>query len=218
VTETEWLACGDPLRLLRAIPALPLRKSELFACACCRSLWPKLTDTRTQRAVEVAEQFVDGAASDAELRDAVALARAVGYGYREVNKARGYRVMDCTAGAVAECCLSIADHRCDAGAQSSFLASHSDDIPAEWLHQSVLVRCVFGNPFNRVTFSTDWRTSTVLALARTMYESREFSAMPILADALQDAGCDDEEVLNHCREGDSHARGCLVVDLVLGKE
>jgi hypothetical protein len=52
-----------------------------------------------------------------------------------------------------------------------------------------------------------------------MYDSREFSAMPILADALQDAGCDNDEVLSHCRDPNAdHVRGCWVVDLVLGKQ
>ncbi|MDY3556283.1 hypothetical protein R5W24_005446 [Gemmata sp. JC717] len=51
-----------------------------------------------------------------------------------------------------------------------------------------------------------------------MYESRDFSAMPILADALQDAGCEDGAVLDHCRDPHGvHVRGCWVVDLVLGK-
>ena len=51
-----------------------------------------------------------------------------------------------------------------------------------------------------------------------MYDARDFSAMPILADALQDAGCDSDDILNHCRSGGVHVRGCWVVDLVLGKE
>ncbi len=81
-----------------------------------------------------------------------------------------------------------------------------------------LAREVFGNPFRPVAFSPDWRTSTAVALAAQMYESREFSAMPILADALQDAGCDSDDVLNHCRAaGAMHVRGCWVVDLVLGR-
>jgi hypothetical protein len=68
-------------------------------------------------------------------------------------------------------------------------------------------------------FAPEWRTDTAVALARTMYDSREFGAMPILADALQDAGCDNPDVLNRCREaGATHVRGCWVVDLVLGKE
>jgi hypothetical protein len=81
-----------------------------------------------------------------------------------------------------------------------------------------LVRDIFGNPFRPVTFSPSWRTDTAVSLARQMYESREFSAMPILADALQDAGCDNDDILNHCRDAKQvHVRGCWVVDLVLGK-
>ena len=89
---------------------------------------------------------------------------------------------------------------------------------AEWLHsQSHRLRDVVGNPFRPVAFAPEWLTSDVLALARQMYESRDFGAMPILADALQDAGCDNTDVLNHCRGDGPHVRGCWVVDLVLGK-
>jgi hypothetical protein len=51
-----------------------------------------------------------------------------------------------------------------------------------------------------------------------MYEFRDLCAMPILGDALQDAGCEHEDILNHCRSTDPHVKGCWVVDLVLGKE
>jgi hypothetical protein len=88
---------------------------------------------------------------------------------------------------------------------------------AELAAQAVLVRDIFGNPFRPVAFSPEWRTDTAVALARQMYESREFSAMPILADALQDAGCDSDDILNHCRGDGPHVRGCWVVDLVLEK-
>lgn len=82
-----------------------------------------------------------------------------------------------------------------------------------------LLRDIFGPlPFIRVTFSPSWHTDTALTLARQMYESREFSAMPILADALQDAGCENADILAHCRGPGPHVRGCWVVDLVLGKE
>ena len=82
-----------------------------------------------------------------------------------------------------------------------------------------LARDIFGNPFRPVAFSPAWRTDTAVSLARGMYESREFSAMPILADALQDAGCDNDDILNHCRDAKQvHVRGCWVTDLVLGKE
>jgi len=86
------------------------------------------------------------------------------------------------------------------------------------LNLCAIVRDVSGNPFRPVTFSSEWRTSTVIALAKHIYESRDFSAMPILADALQDAGCDNDDVLNHCRDPQQvHVRGCWVVDGVLGK-
>jgi hypothetical protein len=91
-----------------------------------------------------------------------------------------------------------------------------------------LLREVFGNPFAKPerkkgphrwsSFAPAWRTETVLALANQIYDSRDFGAMPILADALQDANCDNEDILSHCRDAGPHVRGCWVVDLVLGKE
>ncbi|MCE9560805.1 MAG: hypothetical protein K8U57_01995 [Planctomycetes bacterium] len=84
--------------------------------------------------------------------------------------------------------------------------------------QSTVLRDILGNPFHPVIVVPMWLTSTVVVLARQMYESRDFSAMPILADALQDAGCDNDDVLNHCRNPGSHVRGCWVIDLLLGKE
>jgi hypothetical protein len=82
-----------------------------------------------------------------------------------------------------------------------------------------LIRDIFGNPYQKVKFDKKWRTDTAVTLARTMYEAREFSAMPILADALQDAGCDSDDILAHCRDPKQvHVRGCWVVDLVLGKK
>jgi hypothetical protein len=72
-------------------------------------------------------------------------------------------------------------------------------------------------PLRTVSLDDDWLTSTVVALAKQMYESRDFSPMPILADALQDAGCDSDDILSHCRGSGPHVRGCWVVDLVLGK-
>ncbi|MBM3980173.1 MAG: hypothetical protein FJ304_07780 [Planctomycetes bacterium] len=92
-------------------------------------------------------------------------------------------------------------------------------FPADLTHcLPAILRDIFGNPFRPVTFAPEWRTDTAIALARTMYEAREFSAMPILADALQDAGCDNDDVLSHCRAPGAHVRGCWVCDLVLGKE
>jgi hypothetical protein len=101
------------------------------------------------------------------------------------------------------------------------LAAGGDSAEAaliERIGQAQLFRDIFGNPFRPATFSPEWRTDTVLALARQMYEARDFGAMPILADALQDAGCDNVDILAHCRGSGPHVRGCWIVDLVLGKE
>ena len=79
------------------------------------------------------------------------------------------------------------------------------------------LRCIVGNPFCPETLDPAWLTSTVVALARGIYDDRAFDRLPILADALQDAGCDNDDILNHCRDAGPHVRGCWVVDLVLGK-
>jgi hypothetical protein len=80
-----------------------------------------------------------------------------------------------------------------------------------------IFRDIFGNPFRPVAFSPEWRTTTAVAIAQGMYDSRDFGPMPLLADALQDAGCEAPEIIDHCRGPGPHVRGCWVVDGVLGK-
>ncbi|MBP3959086.1 hypothetical protein J8F10_27900 [Gemmata sp. G18] len=83
--------------------------------------------------------------------------------------------------------------------------------------ESQSLRCIFGNPFRPAVANPAWFTSTVLALATGIYEDRAFDRLPILADALQDAGCENADILNHCRSDGPHVRGCWVIDLLLGK-
>ena len=80
-----------------------------------------------------------------------------------------------------------------------------------------LLRDIVGNPFRPAAFDPSWRISTAVALAEGIYADRAFDRLPILADALEDAGCGHPDVLAHCRGDGPHARGCWVVDLVLGK-
>jgi hypothetical protein len=113
--------------------------------------------------------------------------------------------------------------------------AHPDGRPFLWLVQAddhdnqweeawapatglPLLHCFFGNPFRAAVFSPEWCTDTVVAVARQMYELGEFSAMPILADALQDAGCDSEDILDHCRGPGLHIHGCWVVDLIVARK
>ena len=74
-----------------------------------------------------------------------------------------------------------------------------------------------GDVFRPCTFDARWRTATVTGIAQSLYESKDFSAMPILADALEDTGCAAKEILEHCRAGNRHYRGCWVIDLLLAK-
>ena len=97
--------------------------------------------------------------------------------------------------------------------QGVLLITNSDSKP---LQRSLLFD-IFGNPFRPVAIDPDWLTSTVVALARGIYDDRAFDRLPILADALQDAGCENADVLTHCRGDGPHVRGCWVVDLLLGK-
>ncbi|VTR94613.1 Uncharacterized protein (Fragment) OS=uncultured bacterium PE=4 SV=1 [Gemmata massiliana] len=83
--------------------------------------------------------------------------------------------------------------------------------------QPALIRDIFGNPFRPMTFRSTWRSPTVVELASWMYESRDFGAMPNLADELQRAGCDSADLLDHCRGTGPHVRGCWAVDLVLDR-
>jgi hypothetical protein len=93
------------------------------------------------------------------------------------------------------------------------------DVLAELQAQTVLFRDIFRcPPARKVKCNPKWLTSDVLALARGIYDDRAFDRMPILADALQDAGCDSDAILSHCRDPQQvHVRGCWVVDLLLGK-
>ena len=90
-------------------------------------------------------------------------------------------------------------------------------VKRERIAQALLLRDTFGNPFFPITLDPAWLTPTVVSLAQSIYDERAFDRMPQLADALEQAGCADADVLGHCRLGGPHVRGCWVVDLLLGK-
>jgi hypothetical protein len=225
MTEAEWLNTTDLAALLRCEQVRGRtdrlrRKLRLFSCACARRLEPWFRSTHLLKALAASERYADGllgdagigrwnleastiyqAAKESEVRDkasVVAAHRAVVYscvadkhgGYQEI----AWKVLQVDGAFGAQ----------KAELLVSFLAT---------------LRDIFGNPFRPVTFSPSWRTDTAVSLARAMYESRDFGAMPILADALQDAGCDSDDILSHCRDASQvHVRGCWVCDLVLGKQ
>jgi hypothetical protein len=223
MTEEEWLTETNPGFLINCTDELEAsdRKLRFLGCACVRRLWHLLTALQRE-CVEATERYADGLATADELQP---LSTAVEEAYHADftgdaaldNAALGVCYLSGVPGAaVNEAILKIAG----AFAEDKF----DKETPWHVVHnremafQSHLVRDIFGNPFRPVSFSSTWRTDTAVTLARQMYDSRDFSAMPILADALQDAGCDSDDVLSHCRDTSlTHVRGCWVVDLVLGK-
>jgi hypothetical protein len=231
MTEAEWLACADPAPMCGAFREGEVsgRKLRLFAVACCRRVWPVIADERCRRAVEVAERVADGLATHEEQRVATGAANAamlelMAAGAGSYRQWRHHHWARCAYLAVRP-----TGSRGFVGdvTDAAFSATRAASIPPLWTvempeveqrAQADLLRDVCGNPFRPAIFAPQWRTDTVLALARQMYDSRDFTATSILADALQDAGCDNEHILNHCRGPGPHVRGCWVVDLVLGKE
>jgi len=169
------------------------------------------------QAVEVAERFADGNATKAELEAVAASLEQLTLGGDRPNE------VDLRSWSVAALAQSTADPQPFLAAfsmttHSPTLAGFCGDEATANAQVCDLLRDIFGNLFRPVKFSRVWRSDTAVSLAKHIYESRDFSAMPILADALQDADCDNDDVLNHCRDPQQvHVRGCWVVDLVLGK-
>jgi hypothetical protein len=229
MTEHEWLTARVPWEMLNfARERASARKLRLFACACCRSVLNEFAPGVAERAVVAAELYADGeikadtlervrhtltaTASAAERAD-----RSTGSGYLTHLLHACRFASSVHLGTTGE---YAARATARAAADVPVLGSEHFSLPeqlAEHAVQCELLRCLGGNPFAPVAFDPAWRTSDAVALAQSMYESRDFSAMPILADALQEAGCENEPVLTHCRDPRDHARGCWVCDAVLSK-
>jgi hypothetical protein len=194
---------------------------RLFAAACCRRRWHLFSDERLRTAVEAAERLADGRVTPAQWEAAEAGARAAGSGYA-FQEPPGWDVAMSATIAVSRAAshgdtIALAANAADTMVHVEQVGGGQDAVATA--AQTELLRDIFGNPFRPVSFDPAWRTSTVVALAGQMYESRDFGAMPILADALQDAGCGSDDILDHCRDPKAtHVRGCWVVDFVLGKQ
>jgi hypothetical protein len=220
MTEAEWLSATSFLRVYKTAEAKLRsgRKARLFCVACCRRYESHMGDPRCLAVLDAAERLADGALG----REGLAAARK--------RAAAASRTARRKLPAGHTWTLADAAEMSVRGPRSDFLVTGPIRvaIAAGWLGvrardeedavQVGLLRDLFGNPFRKVKFDKRWRTDTAVALAQHMYESRDFGVMPILADALQEAGCDSEDILVHCRGPGPHVRGCWVVDLVLGKE
>jgi hypothetical protein len=189
----------------------------LFAVGCCRRKWKYFTDERTQRAVETAERFAEGEGTLGDLDYASQQVQAAFYEWRSKQGRQGLIVR------ISFACLGLVRSRLDlwqvTTSTSGIPINSARARKLDGIQQCELIREIFGNPFRPITFSPAWRTTDVMLLANGIYAERAFDRMPILADALQDAGCDSDAILNHLRDANAtHVRGCWALDLVLGKE
>ena len=214
MTEAEWRVSTDPLKMLTSQRAISSkRKLRLFAVACCRRIWPLLSDIRSQRAVEMAERYSDGDLAWAQVEQ---IEEAADLAVRESpGEAAAARAAAATLAAWAPPIWGA----CQAAQWAAqALESHRRD---ESRFQANLLRCIFGNPVRRSSVIPAtvlaWNDGTVRRIAECIYEERAFDRLPILADALLDAGCDNEELIAHCRSAGPHVRGCWALDLILGK-
>lgn len=216
---------------------------RLLLCAWCRANWHLLYHAPSRNAVEVAEREADGKASAEDLRHASWSAEVPTFGHDFDGTWRQFypdfipeeihalvemgvlardgpdafvRVVDPDLRSRVYTAASLADRATwrPPNRPSLTLFECFDVLPQPGHH---VVRCVFGNPFRRMAFAPSWRTEAVVALACVVYDSRDFRPMPVLADALEDGGCDQSDVLAHCRADSPHVRDCWVVDHILDK-
>lgn len=224
MTEAEWLSCGDVSRMLNAVdPHEYDRRLRLFACGCCRRIWNLLDTEASRLLVELSEQYADGLATYHDLQKANVLHRT--------SPSKHCRATDAAIDAAAafeasyrssamcfqRCANSAAEAvalaTCEDGQSfTKWIAEHKE----KWHQRSVLTD-IIPNPFRPVALDPSWRTEAVVALAEGIYAERAFERMPVLADALEDAGCSHDGILRHCRGDGPHVKGCWVVDLLTGR-
>jgi hypothetical protein len=225
MTEGEWPTSSDPRAMLEFLVGMVSdRKMRLYAVACCRQLCCPLFGELNLAAIQTAENHAEGLASDSELQDAGAAALDE---YRRLVEIHGFGQLGGTDNPVAyltcgdgtTAALLVPEFAARLAAEDSYHdVGWTPGYEAERAKQSALLRDLIGNPFRPVTLQSDWLTTIVLALAQGINDERAFDRLPILADALEDAGCDNADILGHCRQPGEHARGCWVVDLLLGKQ
>jgi hypothetical protein len=231
MTEAEWLACTDPTPMLEFLRGRASdRKLRLFAVGCCRRVWPQMTEGASRRAVEMAERLADGGAEKdrSALRKAARKAsnnavrndaRAAGRAAAGVVERKIEPFVESIRHNAAVACAWVAARRADPKYTEPTKGDEAYEaaLPHEGSLQCHLLRCIMGNPFRPVALDTAWLMPAVVNLTQAIYQDRAFDHLPVLADALEEAGCVNADLLTHCRGPGPHVRGCWVVDAVLGK-
>jgi hypothetical protein len=226
MNEPEWLTSvnSNDLLLYLGRQQVPEKRLRLLAAAFCRSIWDLLTDERSRNAVLVAERAGEGLADRAELLAAWRSAWGAirddrCFGERAAARAASVGSPVFTAHAATEAARARGREQAR-GVRCGRVEVKKQGTAAERHRQCDLIRCLLGNPFRKVALDLAWLTwngGAAAAMARRIAEERRFADLPVLADALEDAGCADSDVLTHCRGPAPHAHGCWVLDLLVGK-
>jgi hypothetical protein len=214
MTEEEWRTCETPQAMLQWLQEKAIgtdRKYRLAACAFARRVWRRLMrEPSAQDAIVLMEKFADGLATEGERYNAW---RGSWGNWGSVDEIP-YDSSSAESQAVAWILTQ------DARDAVRLVIAQSPDTQS----QPALLRCIFGSPGRPVTLNPAWLTPTVSALALTVYQKRSLPSghlgkdrLAILADALEDAGCQDPQILEHCRGKGPHVRGCWCVDLLTGR-
>jgi hypothetical protein len=205
------------------------RKRRLFAVACCRRLAHLFGDERSRRAVDVAERYADGLASEQERLFTENNAFEAHFDVRESRlSATPVVCWSRSSELITQAALlavSVGTFYAEDAADYSRLALAASGVAwrrdeEEELAQCRLLREIVG-PLSPPTVDPLWLSANdraAVQLAQWIYDKQAFDDLPILADALEDAGCNETDILDHCRQGGEHVRGCWVLDMVLGKE
>ena len=237
MTEADWLTeTAAPAALLRRVAGkVPARKLRLVACAAWHLVGHHAENPGVAEWVTTAEQFADGCVEVNEIEAAERQAAGVVTGVEWWRTNAGQAALVAAASAVIADFATGAD-RCVAWVVECATRAAPDgqkQAAAARTRRQVchLIREVVGNPFRPWAVVPDWlgggvvqpdgRTVRVGDVARRLAEGiqadQAFDRLPILADALEEGGVTDPELLTHCRGGAGHVRGCWAVDVVLGK-
>jgi hypothetical protein len=233
MTEQEWLQATDPQAMLEFIQGKASdRKLRLLTVAACRHISDLLPE-RCRTAATVLELYADGLVGITEYREAWSQAdiesRMCAQDPPDATTYAAESVMISSPPTTAsvEYALSTAAIAFGSNAANGF-PEQDYDLAVEMgrmraaAEQAQFIRCIFGPlPFRPITLDPAWLTwqdGLLVSMAQQMYESGDFTDLPILADALEEAGCTDADILSHCRSGGEHVRGCWVVDALLGKQ
>jgi hypothetical protein len=224
MTEDQWLTCAEPELMLGFLRnKASERKLRLFAVTCCRRVWHLLKHKQSRKAVQIAERYADGRAGEEEMNAAYRRSWNAGYYAHSPAHTAAGGAANYAAGPVDAATAAHVAHRAAyAWSRTDATAGTPEDAEeveiAESGRQCDLLRCIFGNPFRPVPLDPSWLTPQAVAIARAVYEEGCWDDLPLLADALEEAGCTSAELLVHLRSADPHVRGCWALDLVLGKQ